>query len=89
VIRFARKALEVRVLDTQECVKLDVAIAVFVRSALRAARVVETGSLSERMRAALVPHEGDPDAFRDRLRALYGELAGCLERNEPWVGRGL
>ncbi len=35
VIRFARKALEVRVLDTQECVKMDVAVSVFVRSSLR------------------------------------------------------
>jgi glutathione synthase/RimK-type ligase-like ATP-grasp enzyme/gamma-glutamyl:cysteine ligase YbdK (ATP-grasp superfamily) len=36
VLRFARKALEVRVLDTQECVRMDVAIAVFARAALRA-----------------------------------------------------
>jgi glutathione synthase/RimK-type ligase-like ATP-grasp enzyme/gamma-glutamyl:cysteine ligase YbdK (ATP-grasp superfamily) len=36
VLRFARKALEVRVLDTQECVRMDVAITVFVRAALRA-----------------------------------------------------
>jgi glutathione synthase/RimK-type ligase-like ATP-grasp enzyme/gamma-glutamyl:cysteine ligase YbdK (ATP-grasp superfamily) len=35
VLRFARRALEVRVLDTQECVKMDVAIAVFARAALR------------------------------------------------------
>jgi glutamate---cysteine ligase / carboxylate-amine ligase len=36
VLRFARKALEVRVLDTQECVKMDVAISVFTRAALQA-----------------------------------------------------
>jgi glutathione synthase/RimK-type ligase-like ATP-grasp enzyme/gamma-glutamyl:cysteine ligase YbdK (ATP-grasp superfamily) len=35
VLRFARRALELRVLDTQECVRLDVAIAVFARAALR------------------------------------------------------
>jgi glutathione synthase/RimK-type ligase-like ATP-grasp enzyme/gamma-glutamyl:cysteine ligase YbdK (ATP-grasp superfamily) len=35
VLRFGRRALEIRVLDTQECVKLDVAIAVFTRAALR------------------------------------------------------
>jgi glutamate---cysteine ligase / carboxylate-amine ligase len=35
VFKFSRKAMEIRVLDTQECVKLDVAVAVFVRSALR------------------------------------------------------
>ena len=35
VLRFARRALEVRVLDTQECVRMDVAISVFTRAALR------------------------------------------------------
>jgi glutathione synthase/RimK-type ligase-like ATP-grasp enzyme/gamma-glutamyl:cysteine ligase YbdK (ATP-grasp superfamily) len=35
VLRFARRALEVRVLDTQECVRMDIAIAVFVRAALQ------------------------------------------------------
>ncbi|CAN5662221.1 hypothetical protein BH23GEM9_BH23GEM9_24080 [soil metagenome] len=35
VLRFARRALELRVLDTQECVRMDVAIAVFARAALR------------------------------------------------------
>jgi glutathione synthase/RimK-type ligase-like ATP-grasp enzyme/gamma-glutamyl:cysteine ligase YbdK (ATP-grasp superfamily) len=36
VLRFARKALELRVLDTQECVKMDVAVSVFARAALQA-----------------------------------------------------
>ncbi|MBD0319823.1 MAG: RimK-like ATPgrasp N-terminal domain-containing protein, partial [Gemmatimonadetes bacterium] len=35
VFKFSRRAMEVRVLDTQECVKMDVAVAVFVRSALK------------------------------------------------------
>jgi glutamate---cysteine ligase / carboxylate-amine ligase len=35
VLRFARRALELRVLDTQECVRMDVAIAAFARAALR------------------------------------------------------
>lgn len=35
ILRFSRKALELRVLDTQECVKLDVAMAAFVRASLR------------------------------------------------------
>ncbi len=166
VIRFSRKALEIRVLDTQECVRLDVAVAVFVRSALRyltrrlltgrlalpdhaelvadfhatirhgsVARVraphlgnmveratnggalasdvlrellsgarkggrrdeaayldlvewmVETGSLSERIRVALEPHAGNERAFAQTLLRVYTELADCLERNEPWAGR--
>jgi glutathione synthase/RimK-type ligase-like ATP-grasp enzyme/gamma-glutamyl:cysteine ligase YbdK (ATP-grasp superfamily) len=35
VLRFARRALELRVLDTQECVRMDVAICSFARAALR------------------------------------------------------
>lgn len=35
VFKFSRRAMEIRVLDTQECVKLDVAVAVFVRAVLR------------------------------------------------------
>lgn len=35
ILRFSRKALEIRVLDTQECVKMDVAIAVFTKCALQ------------------------------------------------------
>jgi len=34
IVRFARDAIEIRVLDTQECVKMDVAIAAFVRGCL-------------------------------------------------------
>jgi glutathione synthase/RimK-type ligase-like ATP-grasp enzyme/gamma-glutamyl:cysteine ligase YbdK (ATP-grasp superfamily) len=168
VIRFARKALEIRVVDMQECVRLDVAIAVFVRSVLRSLtrrllsgklalpahallvadlratiqagsvarvvaphlgdtlerdaagtasardvlrelldsaqksvrrdeapyldvveRVIEAGSLSERIRAALEPHERGSGKFRRRLQDVYAELADCLERNEPWPRRWL
>jgi glutathione synthase/RimK-type ligase-like ATP-grasp enzyme/gamma-glutamyl:cysteine ligase YbdK (ATP-grasp superfamily) len=167
VIRFSRKALEVRVVDVQECVKLDVAIAVFVRSALRlltrqlvtgriafpahrflvadlratiqhgrnarvmaphlgdsvdrsddgaaaagevlrellagarrvvrrdeapyldlVEKIIAEGSLAERIRGVLEPVEADESALRDRLREVYGELADCLVRNEPWSGRG-
>jgi glutathione synthase/RimK-type ligase-like ATP-grasp enzyme/gamma-glutamyl:cysteine ligase YbdK (ATP-grasp superfamily) len=162
VLRFARRALEVRVLDTQECVRMDAAIAVFARAALRhlttevlagrlappghdvlvsdflacvrdgsAAQVVaphlrdgergasdvrlvlrglmehvrqhtgdedagylplvdgiiEHGSLSERIRARLEPHAAADATLRPALREVYGELADCLERNEPWRGR--
>jgi glutathione synthase/RimK-type ligase-like ATP-grasp enzyme/gamma-glutamyl:cysteine ligase YbdK (ATP-grasp superfamily) len=36
VFKFSRKSMEIRVLDAQECVKVDMAIAAFVRAALRA-----------------------------------------------------
>jgi glutathione synthase/RimK-type ligase-like ATP-grasp enzyme/gamma-glutamyl:cysteine ligase YbdK (ATP-grasp superfamily) len=164
VLRFARRALELRVLDTQECVHMDIAIAAFTRAALRlltadvlAGRVVvpphdllvmdfeacvrdgmaatvaaphlppaagtagaapvrevltgllhrargavppeeagylqlvsgiiADGSLSERIRARLAPHASSPDRFAAELRRVYGELADCLIRNEPWTGR--
>jgi gamma-glutamyl:cysteine ligase YbdK (ATP-grasp superfamily) len=35
VIRFDRKAIEIRILDEQECVKSDVALSCFIRAALR------------------------------------------------------
>jgi glutathione synthase/RimK-type ligase-like ATP-grasp enzyme/gamma-glutamyl:cysteine ligase YbdK (ATP-grasp superfamily) len=167
ILRFARRAMEVRVLDTQECVKMDVAVAVFVRSALKhltqrvaagrvelpdhavlvedfraciadgsaarvraphldverdgegradakevlrhllcgarravrkdeapyldlAARMVETGTLSERIRAALAPvADADDETFTEAARRIYIELIDCLEANEPWARRGL
>jgi glutathione synthase/RimK-type ligase-like ATP-grasp enzyme/gamma-glutamyl:cysteine ligase YbdK (ATP-grasp superfamily) len=166
VFKFSRKAMEIRVLDTQECVKMDVAIAVFVRSALRylsrrvvagrlklpphdllvedfravvregsgarvhapmfgdsvprdargmacardvlrellvvarravqkgeaeyldlVATIVESGSLSERIRDHLLPFADDPQTLDEASRSLYRELADALERNEPWAGR--
>jgi glutamate---cysteine ligase / carboxylate-amine ligase len=168
VIKFSRKALEIRVLDTQECVKLDVAVAVFVRSALRflarrvgagrlplpdhallvadfhstirdgsearvhapylrdtverdrhgrapvravlrrlleharravrrddapyldmVARMIETGTLSERIRARLAPYQGREEQFTEAARRVYIELADALDANEPWPGREL
>jgi hypothetical protein len=46
ILRFARRALEIRVLDIQECVRMDVAIAIFVRATLRwMVRDLESGKL--------------------------------------------
>jgi gamma-glutamyl:cysteine ligase YbdK (ATP-grasp superfamily) len=168
VFKFSRQSMEVRVLDTQECVKMDVAVGVFVRSVLKtwaarllagevalpdhallvrdfraaiadgtAARVhaphishtergpdgragmgdvlaclladarravrpeeagyldlvegvVRKGSLSERIRAALLPYaDQDDETFTEAARLVYIELADCLESNEPWRGRAL
>jgi glutathione synthase/RimK-type ligase-like ATP-grasp enzyme/gamma-glutamyl:cysteine ligase YbdK (ATP-grasp superfamily) len=162
ILRFSRKALEIRVLDTQECVKMDVAIAAFAKYALQhltneilagrmqlpdhdllvedfhacirsgsranvhaphlgnaqykkpvvdvlsemlagartlvpdnevryldlGQRVIETGTLSERIRAELEPAAGKPAAqFREAVRHVYIQLADCLESNEPWERR--
>ena len=167
ILRFARRAMEVRVLDTQECVKMDVAIAVFVRSALKhlaarvaagkvelpehgvlvedfracirdgsaarvaaphlevdrdadggadaraalrhllagarravrrdeapyldlVARMIEAGTLSERIRAEMAPFaQADDETFTEAARRIYIELIDCLEANEPWARRGL
>lgn len=35
ILRFDRRAIEIRVLDLQECVRMDVAVAVFVRAAVK------------------------------------------------------
>lgn len=35
ILRFGRRAIETRILDTQECVKMDIAIAVFFRAVLK------------------------------------------------------
>jgi glutathione synthase/RimK-type ligase-like ATP-grasp enzyme/gamma-glutamyl:cysteine ligase YbdK (ATP-grasp superfamily) len=63
ILRFARRAMEVRVLDTQECVKMDVAVAVFVRSALRhLSALVAAGAIR------LPPHEVLVADFRACIR---------------------
>ncbi|HET7229595.1 MAG TPA: glutamate-cysteine ligase family protein [Longimicrobium sp.] len=63
VLKFSRKAMEVRVLDTQECVKMDAAIAAFVRAALK--------DLTRRVLAGKVdlpPHELLVEDFRESIR---------------------
>ena len=166
VLKMGRRALEIRVLDMQECVKMDIAIAVFVRAVLRhytqrlsktrlempsrdvlladfrtsirhgmagrvhaphlngalvrdadgtisnreclrfflsiaersvrrdeadylplIARVIESGNLSERIRARLAPHAAQPVEFRAETSRVYEELAECLVQNRPWPGR--
>jgi glutathione synthase/RimK-type ligase-like ATP-grasp enzyme/gamma-glutamyl:cysteine ligase YbdK (ATP-grasp superfamily) len=52
VLRFARRALELRVLDTQECVRMDAAICVFARAAMQQLTAeIMSGAM------ALPPHE--------------------------------
>jgi glutathione synthase/RimK-type ligase-like ATP-grasp enzyme/gamma-glutamyl:cysteine ligase YbdK (ATP-grasp superfamily) len=166
VFKASSKRMEVRVLDTQECVRMDMAVAAFVRSALKsltqrvvegraplpahavlvadfravvrdgsrarvtaphfgsvardaegradvrdvlrvlledarrsvrrdeaeylelAGRIIEAGTLSERIRAALLPfQEAEDEVFTDAARHIYIELMDCLEANEPWARR--
>jgi glutathione synthase/RimK-type ligase-like ATP-grasp enzyme/gamma-glutamyl:cysteine ligase YbdK (ATP-grasp superfamily) len=166
VFKASSKRMEVRVLDTQECVRMDMAVSCFVRSALKtltqrvmegraplpahavlvadfravvrdgsrarvtaphfgsvardaegradvrdvlrvlledarrsvrrdeadylelAGRIIEAGTLSERIRAALLPfQEAEDEVFTDAARRIYIELMDCLEANEPWARR--
>jgi glutamate---cysteine ligase / carboxylate-amine ligase len=74
ILRFGRRAMEVRVLDTQECVEMDVAIAVFVRAALRGlTRRVAEGTVTLPPHAALVAdfRACIADGSRARVRAPH------------------
>jgi carboxylate-amine ligase len=164
ILRFDRNALEIRVLDLQECVKMDVAMAVFARlaikslvGALRAGSVrlpehallvedyrasvaagrqaevqathilaaagyrpgaataetvllllldlahsesgpgdapylrlvehrIRHGNLSEMIRrGAALERRGADSERQAAILGVYEELAGCLDRNEPWM----
>lgn len=64
IMRFSRRALEIKLLDVQECIKSDIAIAVFVRGVLRyLVRRLQEGSLVLPDRAVLL-HDLDV-AIRD------------------------
>lgn len=55
-----------------------------------AARMIESGSLSERIRAELEPFaDADDEQFTEAARRIYIELADSLDANVPWHGRGL
>ena len=74
VIKFSRQSLEVRVLDTQECVKLDVAIASFVRWSLAwLAGELQSGRLALPKHALLVKdlHATVQHGSQARVHAPY------------------
>jgi carboxylate-amine ligase len=62
-MRFSRRALEIKVLDIQECVRADIAIAVFIRAVLRhLVRRLQDGSL------VLPPHDMLVDDLSSSIR---------------------
>jgi gamma-glutamyl:cysteine ligase YbdK (ATP-grasp superfamily) len=75
IFRFDRSALEVRVMDEQECIKSDVALSCFIRAALRGLIVGE---------AELLPHHvlvSDFDAvIKDGLNAKASNPRGNTAR---------
>lgn len=83
VFKFSRKSMEIRVLDTQECPKLDVAVAVYVRSALKHyARRVAGGKMGLPDHALLV--EDFRAAIRDgsAARVAAPHLVGDEDRGD-------
>ena len=90
VLRFARRALEVRVLDTQECVHMDVAISVFARAALRQLTdEVLDGSITPPPLDTLVAdfHACVRDGSRARVRAPH--ITGVTDGAGVGVGEVL
>jgi len=76
IVRFVRDAIEIRVLDTQECPAMDVAIAAFVRGALaHLVRRLEAGDLAPPAQAALVADYRRAVAEGRAARTEAGHLA--------------
>jgi carboxylate-amine ligase len=87
IMRFSRLALEIKTLDVQECVKSDIAIAVFVRGALKhLVRRLEAGTLALPERAILVRdlQAVVRDGTRGRVRAPH--LFSHVRRRAAEVG---
>lgn len=97
VFKFSRNSMEVRVLDTQECVRMDVAIAAFVRHGLRwlaergaslpphALLVDDFHAVIARGSAAVVqaPHLlGEPGTASDALRVVLEGARSCCPAEE-------
>jgi gamma-glutamyl:cysteine ligase YbdK (ATP-grasp superfamily) len=76
IFRFDRKAIEIRVMDEQECVKSDVALSCFIRATLR-------GLVRDGMR--LLPHEDLVSSFNSiitgGLKAKLQSPHGCTARS--------
>jgi len=77
VIRFDRKAIEIRIMDEQECVKSDVALSCFIRATLR-------GILQHQEEFEYLPHNLLVNNFRavirDGLDALVRHPKGSTAR---------
>lgn len=75
ILRFNRRAIEIRVLDTQECIKMDIAITVFIRGALKKlVRQLQRGTLAPPKHAMLVQDFNDVIARGSRARVHAAHL---------------
>jgi gamma-glutamyl:cysteine ligase YbdK (ATP-grasp superfamily) len=80
ILRFSRRAIEIRVLDSQECPKMDIAFAVFIRAALKTmVQRMQQGGLPLPRRRMLI------DDFNNVIRAgSRAEIDAVHLR--PWLG---
>jgi carboxylate-amine ligase len=79
ILRFDRRALEIRILDIQECVRMDVAFAAFVRGTLRwVVRALADGEMKLPAHAMLV---------RDLKRVISAGRAARVEARHLRNGR--
>ena len=99
IIRFDRKAIEIRIMDEQECIKSDVALSCFIRALLRGiiesreidlSRSVLVEDLYSIIRGGLKAKVCQPKfkSARDVCRYLYEvayENASGEEKNYLWV----
>ena len=74
IFRFDRSALEVRVMDEQECVKSDVALSCFVRAALRGMLTANTKPL---------PHESLVKDFNSAVADGFKRSSSHTPKAEP------
>jgi glutathione synthase/RimK-type ligase-like ATP-grasp enzyme/gamma-glutamyl:cysteine ligase YbdK (ATP-grasp superfamily) len=82
VLKFSRRALEIRVLDMQECVKLDIAIAVYVRAILRHyTRRVLTGRMTVPPPQILLADFRATIRSGSEARVVAPQLGDALERD--------
>jgi glutamate---cysteine ligase / carboxylate-amine ligase len=80
ILRFNRRAIEIRVLDSQECPKMDIAFAVFIRAALKV--------MVRRMRQDQQPLPRRPMLLADFNRVIRGGSRAEVEAAHlrPWLG---
>jgi gamma-glutamyl:cysteine ligase YbdK (ATP-grasp superfamily) len=79
VFRYDRHAVEIRIMDEQECVKSDVAISCYIRAALR-------GLLSDGSRSDLLPHDL---LVKDFSSVIKGGLTAKVKHPEGPTARSV
>jgi hypothetical protein len=96
--KFGHKAIEIRILDTQECAQADIAIALLIQAVLRQwydeglHRSTDLVNPSSQAILAKILHQGNvserilrayrKDAHQENLVSIYRQLGDCLLKNQ-------